>query len=113
MTTVDSRESPLTVRHVTFGSPFHVLTEIPWEVAASGLLWVFLPQVERLWNLPRRIKVESARLQADEQRRAREFWEERLATAQAEDAYWIYRRSTSGRYLQGPPEPPAFRGSEG
>jgi hypothetical protein len=113
MARVDATESPLTVRRVEFGSPFHILTEIPWQIVTGGLLWGFLGQVERFWSLPGRIRVESARLLAEEQRHERELWEQRLAALQAEEAYWIYRRGSSGRHLQGPPEPPAFLGIEG
>jgi hypothetical protein len=112
---VGRSESPLTARRVTFGSPFHVLTEIPWvPIAGSGgVLWLFISQVERIWNMPKRIRVESKRLDAEEQRAEREYWEELAASVHAEDAYWLHRRATSGRYLQGPSLPPALRGADG
>lgn len=114
MAEIGGGESPLTLRHVEFGSPLQVLTEVPWEaVVGSGALWVFLGQIERIWHMRGRILVESARLQTEHERQRREYWEERLAAAQAEDAYWVHRLSASGRHLQGPPPPPAFTGVDG
>jgi len=111
------RDTPLIVRRFSYGSPFDVVTELPWHVIGpwigSGGVWLFTGQLERIWNMPRRIRAESARLRADEQADLRRFWQERLETARAEDAYWRYRRASDGRHLQGPPEPPAFRADAG
>jgi hypothetical protein len=105
--------SPLTVRYVRFGSPLEVVVDIGWPVVSGGLIWVVLGQIERVWHMPARIRVESQRLKADEERHKRVYWDERLASEQAEEKYWLHRRASTGRHLQGPPDPPVFRGTAG
>lgn len=109
-------DSPLTALEFRFGSPLEVVTEIPWPVYASGglgTLWMFLTQIERLWNMAKRIRVESARLDADEAEQERRLWEERLARLDAENRYWLHRRGNSARHLQGEIPPPGFIGQDG
>jgi hypothetical protein len=57
----------LRVRRVTYGSPFEIVLEIPWqEFAGLGGVWVFVKAVEHLFNAPGRISTERARLRAEE-----------------------------------------------
>lgn len=109
-------DSPLSITTFRYGSPFDLVAEIPWRYvcsAAGGILAVYLPQIERLWNLPKRIRVESARLDAEEIEQHARYWRAMQESADGEQAYWAGRRSSSGRHLQGIPDAPAFKGIEG
>lgn len=106
----------LTAKRIEFGSPLEIVSEIPWElVGTGGGLWAFVSGIERLWNLPKRVRVESKRLDADEQEEARRYWEERLAAEEAEASYREYRAELTQRRLQGPRQrsPRGFRGRSG
>jgi len=111
-------ETPLRVERLRLGSPLEILVEIPWSVVRDGLLggsglWLFLASIERLWNMPKRIQVDSARLDAQKAQHERDEWLARLEALDAERHYWVQRRTYSGRFLQGEVDPPAFRGLEG
>lgn len=110
-------ESPLVADQIRFGSPLEVVTEIPWEVYAVGgapTFWFFIERIEKIWNMRKRIRVESKRLDAEAERYDREYWEEKLRKTDAETIYWLRRRAGSGRFDQGGvAEPGAFLGSEG
>lgn len=112
-----SEGEQLTAKRIEFGSPLEIVTQIPWGVAgAAGGLWAFVTGIERLWNLPNRVRVESQRLAADEQTEVRRYWAERLAAEEAEVSYREYRRElTALRRVQGPPRyiEPAFEGRSG
>ncbi|HKG40475.1 MAG TPA: hypothetical protein VKB25_15915 [Conexibacter sp.] len=102
----------LIVERVQFGSPFEVLTQIPWGAVGTGGVWFFVVQLERLWNMPRRIRVESARLDTELEEQGRRLWEERLARVQAEELYWGSRHPRLSHQMTEPYEP-AFRGMRG
>lgn len=111
-------ETTLKVERLHLGSPMEILIEIPWPLLRDGLLtgsgvWLFLAALERLWNMPKRIQVDSARLDAEKARQERDMWEARLEADGIEREYWAQRRTHSGRFLQGDVDPPAFRGREG
>lgn len=110
-------DSPLTIESFRYGSPFDVVAAIPWDFVAGaggvGALAALLTQIERLWNMPKRICVESKRLDAEAIEHEAARWRALAEAANAEHAYWSQRRSDSGRHLQGVPEDPAFTGVEG
>ncbi len=111
-------ETPLKVERLHLGSPMEILVEVPWPLVRDGILggsglWLFLSAVERLWNMPKRIQVESARLDTEKAQHERDEWHARLESLDAERQYWAQRRTYSGRHLQGEVEAPAFRGLEG
>jgi hypothetical protein len=105
--------SPLRVRSVKFGSPLELLTLIPWSVVTYGGVWLLLAQIERFWNMPRRIKVESKRLDAEAAQHERDELAAKIETLHLSERYWQTRLGTSGRYLQGPVDAPGFRGVGG
>jgi hypothetical protein len=105
--------SPLRVRRVTFGSPLEVVSLIPWSVATYGGVWLLLAQIERFWNMPKRIKVESKRLDAEAAQHKRDEVAAEIEAADLSERYWQTRLGTSGRYLQGPIDAPGFRGVHG
>lgn len=111
-------ETPIRLEKLHFGSPMEILVEIPWSLVRDGLLtasglWMFLTGLERIWNMPKRIRVESARLDAAEAQHERDELHARLESADIERQYWAQRKTHSGRFLQGEPDPPAFRALEG
>lgn len=113
----DRSSSPLVVNRFQFGSPLDLVAEIPWAAVGTGSVWFFVVQIERLWNMPRRIRVEAATLATEEQRQKRELWEERLAALALEEEYWSSRRGGTGarhgRLHDRELYAPAFRGVRG
>lgn len=111
-------ETQLILRELRFGSPLSFVIEIPWIEIGSGILatggiWGFLTSIEYLWNMPRRIRVESARLNAELAEHERDMWRARLEALDAKRQYWATRRTHSGRFLQGEIDEPAFRALDG
>ena len=105
--------SPLRVRFVKFGSPLELVTMIPWSVASYGGVWLLLAQIEKFWNMPKRIKVESKRLDAEAAEHERDELAAKIETLHLADRYWRTRFGTSGRHMQGPLEAPGFRAVNG
>lgn len=111
--TLGGSPSPLRVRRISLGSPLEVLTVIPWSVVTYGGLWLFLAQIERFWNIPKRIRVESKRLDVEKAEHERDELAAKIDSLHLAERYWQDRLGKSGRYLQGPIEPPGFRAVEG
>jgi hypothetical protein len=82
---VDERAA-LHLRSVVMASPLELVIAIPsGAVGALGVMGVvrFLKAIERTWHLPKRVRVEGARLD-------REYWEARLEGEKARDRYFHY-----------------------
>lgn len=106
-------DSPVTAAEFRFGSPLELVTEVPWEVYVSAVFPFWLSRIEWLWHMRKRIAVESARLDAEKARHEREKWDELAEGALARERYWLHRRGTSARHLQGPVDEPGFIGIDG
>lgn len=64
------RSKTMTMTRLHYGSPFDILSAIPWDVIGPGAggsaLTVLLGQIERYWHMPARIRLETAHLRADQ-----------------------------------------------